>query len=159
MTFPEYAISKAEFLVHSSIDLEIPDTDVTPSPLTGYASSSHGSKENAFELLVSQDWNLGVMPVHIRVSKMASFLSCFWFCFIAVGTSEFLNLLIESSSQISNSTGLALGSNLQDEIRSGFGCLVMANWDRGHRDGRGRAYALTLGEETEMKFSIGRDID
>ncbi|KAL7197925.1 hypothetical protein ACSBR2_020448 [Camellia fascicularis] len=54
---------------------------------------------NAFELLVSQDWNLGVMPVHIRVSKMASLLSCFWFCFIAVGTSgqQLGSLLLYSS--------------------------------------------------------------
>ncbi|GMP98279.1 hypothetical protein CsSME_00046230 [Camellia sinensis var. sinensis] len=54
------------------IDLENPVIDVTSSALTGYISSSHGSIDiycvNAFELLVSQDWNLGVMPVDIRLN-------------------------------------------------------------------------------------------
>ncbi|GMP98324.1 hypothetical protein CsSME_00046264 [Camellia sinensis var. sinensis] len=132
-----------------SIDLENPVIDVTPSPLTGYTSSSHGSKvvllcervqvagQSRLELgsyasayqvkLVSsvvipkklhnkiqicfhhsfdsffhsclddfQDISSDVLPTIgdgknlmeiIGFSKMASLLSCFWFCFIAVGTS------------------------------------------------------------------------
>ncbi|GMP98270.1 hypothetical protein CsSME_00046224 [Camellia sinensis var. sinensis] len=153
------------------IDLENPVIDVTPSPLTGYTSSSHGSKDvlllelgsyasayhvklvpsaviperlhNKIQICFHQNasrglcqcetdewktvhkelWSSVMSPYEDRyvdvkfvdkiagyvtvtvdkgqgfiswclsliylsiVSKMASLLSCFWFCFIAVGTS------------------------------------------------------------------------
>ncbi|KAI7991105.1 hypothetical protein LOK49_LG12G02189 [Camellia lanceoleosa] len=63
-------LSKKMKLNQVSIDLENPVIDVTPSPLTGYTSSSHGSKDvllcERVQVAGQSRLELGSYAVHIR---------------------------------------------------------------------------------------------